>query len=162
MIRNEFFDLLSRRNQIYPQDHTVLFSKLHELYSNGESITVDNMSKEEKDIARMIDAYYNTMIPPDFLDHAINSGQTKNIFDGMVLYRVELVPILKCFSYDSNYATEATRIQLLLEKFLVTFVLDERNANLLNTIEIDEWNQLSIRLNPNSLLGISTEYRLED
>lgn len=162
MIRNEFFILLSQRNCFSPQDHVLMFSKLQELYSYGESITVESMSKEEKDIARMIIAHYEMPRLIDFFDHAIHSGNTKNIFDGLVLYRVELIPIFSIFSTNSNYATEAISIQLIIEKWFALFVLDERNVNLLNAIEISDWNQLSLCLDPNSQLGICTEYRLED
>lgn len=115
MLRSFAFALL-QKNALSPDEFIHLHLALHELYSSGQPIIIDNMSANERDIAlslssRRLHYYYIDA----FLERVARNGDSKQIYHGMALYRTEIVPILAQYAADPAYITSMIHIRLGLE-----------------------------------------------
>lgn len=111
-IRSDFFKLLDKP-ELTPTEFSALHLKLHQLYDAGQSITVENMTEDEKDIAqdhisdRTLDQIDETLFA-----QATNSAFAKEMLNGLTLYRLEIVPAM------AELVDRPLFISLLVKRYL--------------------------------------------
>lgn len=219
MLRSEFFELLNRKSELSAQDTSTFFLKLHDLYITGESITVDNLSDEEKEIARQfvlnfprlqrrrhlsaeeqakfylkLKELYDTGeritfdnmseeeraigmtfdFYPDDQRILFDAGDANNIFIGLGLYRVEILPVIyQC--RDDPYSVGSALIQQCLSESCFAFrayeYLKDKRSKVSNSdinlykqlsLEMDHWYTLSRITNKYAKFSVLGEYILKD
>lgn len=172
MTRADVFRILkkkSRRIFLSSGEFSQLHLGIHQLYTTGDSITADNMSEEEKMIARsQIDPELLLFVMEQF-DGAVASSHTKEIFHGLNLYRTEIVPVFCELAHARSALIEEImwgqlKIEMMFAYRVVDYLSDLTMYlyNKVDSLELQNWDDVCSQRKPNNNSGMRPEYSLAD